>query len=60
MPVTALDPNTALLVIDLQKGSAMSDRSAEAHANSISGIFHGLGETGTSWEITDLLGRTRA
>jgi nicotinamidase-related amidase len=33
----------------------MTDRSAEAHANSITRIFPRLGETGTTQEIIDLL-----
>ena len=39
---------------------AMTDMSAEAHANSIERIFPRLGETGTTREIIDLLDRTRA
>jgi nicotinamidase-related amidase len=39
---------------------AMTDMSAEAHANSVARIFPRLGETGTSREIIDLLDRTRA
>ena len=39
---------------------AMTDRSADAHANSITRIFPRLGETGTAQEIIDLLGSTRA
>lgn len=38
---------------------AMTDRSAEAHTNSLTRIFPRLGETGTTQEIIDLLGRTR-
>jgi len=34
---------------------AMTDRSAEAHTNSITRIFPRLGETGTTQEIIDLL-----
>jgi nicotinamidase-related amidase len=34
---------------------AMTDMNAEAHINSITGIFPRLGETGTSQEIIDLL-----
>jgi nicotinamidase-related amidase len=34
---------------------AMTDRSAEAHANSITRIFPRLGETGTTQEMIDLL-----
>lgn len=36
---------------------AMTDRSAEAHENSIARIFPRLGETGTAQEIIDLLDR---
>lgn len=36
---------------------AMTDRSAEAHENSITRIFPRLGETGTTQEIVDLLDR---
>jgi len=39
---------------------AMTDMNAEAHTNSITRIFPRLGETGTSREIIDLLGSTRA
>jgi nicotinamidase-related amidase len=39
---------------------AMTDLSAEAHANSISRIFPRLGETGTTQEIIDLLASTHA
>jgi nicotinamidase-related amidase len=38
---------------------AMTDTNADAHANSIVRIFPRLGETGTTQEIIDLLGRTR-
>jgi nicotinamidase-related amidase len=34
---------------------AMTDRSTEAHTNSITRIFPRLGETGTTQEITALL-----
>jgi hypothetical protein len=43
MALTTLDPNTALIVVDLQKGIAGDP-------------FPRLGETGTSREIVDLLG----
>ena len=39
---------------------AMTDMSAEAHANSVARIFPRLGETGTTRDIIDLLDRTRA
>jgi nicotinamidase-related amidase len=39
---------------------AMTDMNADAHTNSVTRIFPRLGETGTSREIIDLLGRTRA
>jgi nicotinamidase-related amidase len=39
---------------------AMTDRSAEAHANSITRIFPRLGETGTTREIIDLLDKRGA
>jgi nicotinamidase-related amidase/predicted MFS family arabinose efflux permease len=39
---------------------AMSDRSQEAHENSIERIFPRLGETGTTAEIIELLAKTRA
>jgi nicotinamidase-related amidase len=39
---------------------AMTDLNADAHTNSITRIFPRLGETGTSREIIDLLGSTRA
>jgi nicotinamidase-related amidase len=39
---------------------AMTDRSADAHTNSLTRIFPKLGETGTTLEIIALLGRTRA
>jgi nicotinamidase-related amidase len=38
---------------------AMTDVNADAHANSIARIFPRLGETGTTQEIIDILGRTR-
>jgi nicotinamidase-related amidase len=66
MPVTTLDPKTALIVIDLQKGivglptahptnQVMTDTNADAHHNSITRIFPRLGETGTTREIIELL-----
>ena len=39
---------------------AMTDMSAEAHANSVTRIFPRLGETGTTREIIALLDKTRA
>jgi nicotinamidase-related amidase len=39
---------------------AMTDRSLEAHINSISRIFPRLGETGTTGEIIDLLNKRSA
>ena len=39
---------------------AMTDMNADAHANSITRIFPRLGETGTTREIIELLGSTRA
>ncbi|WP_454726417.1 MULTISPECIES: cysteine hydrolase family protein [Cupriavidus] len=39
---------------------AMTDTNADAHANSIARIFPRLGESGTTREIAELLGRTRA
>ena len=39
---------------------AMTDRSVEAHANSITRIFPRLGETGTTDDIVALLEQTRA
>jgi nicotinamidase-related amidase len=39
---------------------AMTDRNADAHANSITRIFPRLGETGTTREIIDLLAGTRS
>ncbi|WP_420991790.1 isochorismatase family protein [Cupriavidus sp. 30B13] len=39
---------------------AMTDMNADAHANSVARIFPRLGETGTTREIVELLGRTRA
>jgi nicotinamidase-related amidase len=39
---------------------AMTDRSLDAHTNSITRIFPRLGETGTTWEIVALLDSTRA
>jgi nicotinamidase-related amidase len=38
---------------------AMTDLSAEAHQNSLTRIFPGLGETGSTTDIIDLLDRTR-
>jgi nicotinamidase-related amidase len=38
---------------------AMTDMSAEVHDNSVQRIFPGLGETGTTADILDLLARTR-
>ena len=39
---------------------AMTDMNADAHTNSVTRIFPRLGETGTSREIIDLLGSSRA
>ncbi|KPI03241.1 isochorismatase hydrolase [Actinobacteria bacterium OK074] len=39
---------------------AMSDLSAEAHANSVERVFPRLGETGTTAEILELLNKTHA
>ncbi len=39
---------------------AMTDRSPDAHVNSVTLIFPRLGETGTTAEIIDLLEKTRA
>jgi nicotinamidase-related amidase len=39
---------------------AMTDKNVDAHVNSITRIFPRLGETGTTLEIVDLLGRMRA
>jgi nicotinamidase-related amidase len=39
---------------------AMTDRSPDAHNNSVTHIFPRLGETGTTWEIVALLDSTRA
>jgi nicotinamidase-related amidase len=39
---------------------AMTDRSPDAHTNSVTRIFPKLGETGTTQEIIDLLDRSRA
>lgn len=38
---------------------AMTDTSAEAHANSVTRIFPRLGETGSTQELLDLLDRTQ-
>jgi len=38
---------------------AMTDMNPDAHVNSITRIFPRLGETGTTEEIIDLLGKTR-
>jgi len=38
---------------------AMTDRNADAHANSIARIFPRLGEVGTTQEIIDILARAR-
>ncbi|MEF2072176.1 isochorismatase family protein [Consotaella aegiceratis] len=38
---------------------AMTDMSADAHANSVTRIFPRIGETGTSSEIADLIRRSR-
>jgi len=43
------------LVVD-----AMTDRNAEAHANSVTYVFPRLGETGSTQEIIDLLEKRRA
>jgi hypothetical protein len=59
MPLTALDPNTPLIVIDLQKG--IVDRPfihpirEEAHDYSIRNVFPRISETGSTQEITALL-----
>jgi nicotinamidase-related amidase len=39
---------------------AMTDMSAEVHDNSVQRIFPGIGETGTTAEILDLLASTRS
>ncbi|HEY5230160.1 MAG TPA: isochorismatase family protein [Galbitalea sp.] len=39
---------------------AMTDMSAEVHDNSVQRIFPGIGETGTTSEILELLARTRS
>ena len=39
---------------------AMTDRSSEAHAHSLTNIFPRLGETGTTQDVLDLLGRRAA
>jgi nicotinamidase-related amidase len=39
---------------------AMTDMSADAHLNSVTRIFPRLGETGSTQEIIELLGKTRA
>ncbi len=39
---------------------AMTDMSAEVHENSVLRIFPGIGETGTTAEVLDLLASTRA
>jgi hypothetical protein len=48
MPLTVLDPITALIVIDLE----IVDRTRE---NSIRNVFPRLGETGSTQEIISLL-----
>jgi hypothetical protein len=65
MPVTTLDPNTALIIIDLQKGilsysTVRPIGEVVKHTNSVSRIFPRLGETGTTAEIIGLLDRSRA
>jgi hypothetical protein len=63
MTVMALDPKTALIVIDLQKGIVGLPTvhpialSLEAHDSSVLRIFPRLGETGSTREIVDLLDR---
>jgi nicotinamidase-related amidase len=39
---------------------AMTDMNPDAHANSLTRIFPRLGETGTTQEIIDLLGKRSA
>ena len=39
---------------------AMTDRDAEGHRHSVEGIFPGLGETGTTDDVLELLSRTRS
>lgn len=39
---------------------AMTDMNPDAHTNSVTRIFPRLGETGTTQEVLDLLGRTHA
>jgi hypothetical protein len=48
MPLTTLDPNTALIVTDIRE---------EAHQYSIRNVFPRVGETGSTKEITSLLER---
>jgi nicotinamidase-related amidase len=64
---TTLDPKSALIVVDLQKGVVSLAtvhpidgvvKHADAHAYSITRIFPRIGETGTTQEIIDLLERS--
>ncbi len=56
MAVNTLDPQTALVVIDLQKGT-ITDLDAELHGLMVAKVFPRLGETGT---VEDILGLPRA
>jgi hypothetical protein len=38
----------------------MTDMNADIHENSVTRVFPGIGETGTTAEILDLLASTRA
>ena len=69
MPVTTLDPKTALIVIDLRKGIVAlpaahptndvvkQAMNADVQQNGITRIFPRLGETGTTQEIIVLLNK---
>jgi len=66
MALTALDPNTALIIVDVQKGifglpaiDSMTDNRPEDSAYSLGQVFPRLGESGSSHDIITRL-QTRA
>ena len=66
MALSTLDPQTALIILDLRKGiaplplaiDAMTDASMDSHTCSLTKIFPRLGESGTTREVLNLLNST--
>ena len=59
MPLITLDPQTALIIVDLQKGIVSSPfiHPIEAHEYSLRHVFPRLGETGSTQDVLDLLAK---